>query len=128
LGLPVGESYSAARLASLDKKAKKEIVKPSSDGILAGRILASGGIRTGRDLAASLILGARLAGTALPFIRALQTGGLEAAQSYVADMRAVLERVMVLTDCATIAQLRASPWRLAPALDQEVRDYMQLFG
>jgi isopentenyl-diphosphate delta-isomerase type 2 len=127
LGLPAGESFSAARLAALDKKGKKENPRPASEGILNGRILASGGIRSGRDLAASLILGARLAGSALPFIRAISSGGLEAAQLQVEDLRAVLRRVMVLCDCATVAQLRAAPWRLSPAFDQEVRDYMQLF-
>jgi isopentenyl-diphosphate delta-isomerase type 2 len=130
LGLPAGESFSAARLAALEKKGRKESApeKPASDGMLGGRILASGGIRSGMDLASSLMLGARAAGMALPLIRAIHEGGLEAAQTYVADLRAVLRRVMVLSDCSTVAQLRAAPYLLSPDFDREVRDLIHVFA
>jgi isopentenyl-diphosphate delta-isomerase type 2 len=127
LGLPAGESFSAARVASLEKKGKKEVARPASEGMLHGRILASGGIRSGMDLAACLILGARAAGMALPFIRLIQQGGVEAGQAYVADLRSVLRRVMVLSDCGSIAQLRAAPYLLSPEFDREVRDFIHLF-
>ena len=122
-----GESFSAARIASLEKRGKKDPPRPSSEGMLNGRILASGGVRTGMDLVACLILGARAAGMALPFIRAIQHGGVEAAQAQVANLRAVLRRVMVLSDCTTIGQLRASPYLLSPEFDREIQDLIRIF-
>ena len=123
-----GETFSSARIAALAKKPKREINRPSSAGLFDGRILASGGIRSGMDFATSLLLGARLVGTALPLIRKLQEGGPDAAHAYIEKLRSVLTRVMVLSDCATIAQLRAAPYLLRPEFRQEILEFSRLAG
>lgn len=123
-----GETFSAARIAALSKKPKHEINRPSSDGLLDGRILASGGIRSGMDFATCLLLGARLAGTALPIIRKLQAGGPQAASAYIQKIHGVLKRVMILSDCATVGQLRAASYLLSPQFRQEVLEFSRLTG
>lgn len=74
----------------------------------AGRVLASGGIRTGLDVAKSIALGAESAGLALPFIRAVVHGGEEAAYGLTQDLAGVLRTAMVLTGSRTVADLRAA--------------------
>lgn len=72
---------------------------------LRGRLLASGGIRTSLDVAKALALGASLAGMALPFIRAVVSGGAEAVVGTVRQLEKNLRRVLLLTGCRT-------PWAL----------------
>lgn len=71
-------------------------------------LLASGGLRSGQDIAKSIALGAELAGAALPFIRAESTDGVEGVVSVAEQMIVTLRRVMVLTACGSIAALRSS--------------------
>lgn len=74
-----------------------------------GRILASGGLRDGMDLAKALALGAHAGGMALPFIRAVTEAGVDGALDTVEEIRAVLETVMTLTGSHSVAELRAAP-------------------
>ena len=74
-----------------------------------GRILASGGLRAGQDLAKSIALGAKLAGMALPLVRAEVDGGVDAVVSMVERMIAVVRAVMTLTSSVTVADLRRAP-------------------
>lgn len=77
--------------------------------LLAGKtpgVLASGGLRSGMDVARSLALGAELAGLALPFARRVVSGGAEAVAAYLEDLEQVLRAVMVLTGSRTLAELR----------------------
>ncbi len=46
-------------------------------------IVASGGVRSGRDAAAALLLGADMVGFALPVLRLYVAGGLKAVRSYL---------------------------------------------
>jgi len=80
-------------------------------------LIASGGIRSGLDMAKSVILGASMAGLAKPF--------LDAAMKSTGEVRAVIQRLrrefttaMFLLGVATIADLKgrgdlilSSPWR-----------------
>ncbi len=74
-----------------------------------GDILASGGLRTGMDVARSLALGAELAGMALPFIRAVVRQGVDGALAVIEEIAQVLRATMVLTGCADVPALRSAP-------------------
>lgn len=81
-------------------------VAVAAAGSLPGRILASGGIRSGMDVAKTIALGAEAAGLALPFARAVVSNGYEGGLALAERIRAVLRSVMVLTGSPTIAALR----------------------
>ncbi len=74
-----------------------------------GRILASGGLRSGGDAAKAIALGAKLAGAALPLIRAEVDGGVEAVVSVLEGMIRVLRTVMILTGSPSVPALRRVP-------------------
>jgi isopentenyl-diphosphate delta-isomerase type 2 len=78
----------------------------AATGAARGRILASGGLRTGMDAAKALALGAELAGFALPVIRAVVQGGTDAVVDLFRAMERSLKTVMLLTGCTTISELR----------------------
>jgi isopentenyl-diphosphate delta-isomerase type 2 len=72
----------------------------------AGRVLASGGLRSGLDAAKAVALGAQLAGMALPFIRAVCTGGAEAVIELVRRLELSFRSAMLLTGSRTLNDLR----------------------
>jgi isopentenyl-diphosphate delta-isomerase type 2 len=74
--------------------------------VSSGRILASGGIRSGMDVAKALALGAANCGLALPLARAAHTGGSDAVVAYLRHIETVLRAVMVLTGSSAVADLR----------------------
>jgi len=78
--------------------------------------IASGGVRTARDVLAALSLGAVAASLALPFLRAYaergQAGVLDAAQELTEAIRALL----VLTGTRRLSELAAAPRVLGPEL------------
>jgi isopentenyl-diphosphate delta-isomerase type 2 len=77
-------------------------------GALRGneRVLASGGLRSGLDAAKAVALGARLAGMALPFVRAVSTGGAEAVIGLVRQLELSFRAAMLLTGSRTLQDLR----------------------
>ncbi len=79
-------------------------------------VLASGGIRTGLDVAKALALGAEAAGIALPFVRALKQGGIEEAIRYGRRLEEVLRVATALAGCPTTGDLRHAPLMLARSL------------
>jgi isopentenyl-diphosphate delta-isomerase len=89
-GLPTG-----LLLASLE---------PSAEA--SGRLLASGGIRSGMDVARCLALGAHLVGMALPLARAVVRGGAEEVLRYLERVERTLRRVMLLTGSRDLVALR----------------------
>jgi len=117
-GLP-----TALLLAALNEPPPGREVPPAAapGGEPGGsRVLASGGVRTGMDVAASVALGARLAGLALPFIRDVAVGGAEAVVARVERQKAVVRAVMVLTGSRTLAELRSGKHWLDPDFRAEV--------
>jgi isopentenyl-diphosphate delta-isomerase len=72
-----------------------------------GKILASGGLRSGLDVAKSIALGAHAAGLALPLIRQVVAGGAEAVVRYLDRLENTLRSVLILTGSRTAAELRA---------------------
>lgn len=84
---------------------------PTADSLIAAReagaetIIASGGIRTGQDIAKSIALGANVAGMALPLLRAASVSA-EALHSLIGRLRDELATVMFCTGTRTIEELR----------------------
>lgn len=86
-----------------------------------GRIIASGGLRSGMDVAKAVTLGAELAGLALPFIRAVVTDGVDGVLEVAETLRKTLEGVMVLTGSQTLEDLRRVRLLRTPGFDEQVR-------
>ncbi|MFW6249616.1 MAG: type 2 isopentenyl-diphosphate Delta-isomerase [Alkalispirochaetaceae bacterium] len=82
-------------------------------------ILASGGIRSGMDLVRAVALGAEAAGTALPFIRAVHAGGVDAAVAYGRRVEKVLRTAMLLSGSRTVSDLRTAPLWLSRELRED---------
>jgi isopentenyl-diphosphate delta-isomerase len=80
-----------------------------------GRILASGGVRSGLDAAKCLALGAHAVGLALPLIRQVVSGGTEAVVGYLDRLEKGLRAAMTLTASRTPAELRRGKLWLDPA-------------
>ena len=77
-----------------------------------GRVIASGGIRSGMDAAKALAMGAALCGFALPVIRAVTDAGVPAVIEIFHRMEKTLRTAMLLTGSRTIADLqRGVLWR-----------------
>jgi isopentenyl-diphosphate delta-isomerase len=72
-------------------------------------LIASGGVRTGLDVAKTIALGARVAGAALPVFRAYQEGGVRGAGGYIDRLIAGLRTAMVLTGSRNLDALGRAP-------------------
>ena len=81
-------------------------------------VIGSGGLRNGLDVARALALGARLAGMALPWLKAVHNEGPEAAIAYGRTLTAQLRAIMTLTGSADLEALRASPRLIGPRLER----------
>jgi isopentenyl-diphosphate delta-isomerase type 2 len=88
---------------------------------LEGRVLASGGLRTGIDAAKSIALGAVVAGYALPFIRAVVDGGTAGVLQEIERIRFGLKTAMLLTGSPNVAALRRAPLLSESGFDGEVQ-------
>jgi isopentenyl-diphosphate delta-isomerase len=142
---PVAERLRAAGVTTLDVSGaggtswvKVETIRADEPGRELGRVfsewgiptaaavlgvrdlglacIASGGIRTGLDVAKVIALGARLAGVALPVFRAYREGGLPAARRYIERLESELRTAMVLTGSRNIDALGRVPTVLGPRL------------
>jgi isopentenyl-diphosphate delta-isomerase len=85
------------------------------------RVIASGGLRSGLDMARSLALGAHLCSCALPFLRAWDRGGVDGARRLASALIQGLRAVMVLTGCRTLADLR----RCRPVITGRLREWTE---
>jgi isopentenyl-diphosphate delta-isomerase len=72
-------------------------------------LIGSGGVRTGREAAKVLALGAHLAGAALPIFRAQQAGGTDGATQAISHLIEGLRHTLLLTGSRTAAELRLRP-------------------
>jgi isopentenyl-diphosphate delta-isomerase len=73
------------------------------------RLVASGGIRTGLEVAKAIAIGADLGGMALPLFKAQQEGGVEGAEKALQLIIAGLRQALVLTGSRSCAELRRKP-------------------
>lgn len=79
-------------------------------------VIASGGLRDAGDLARALALGARLAGMALPWLRAHERGGLAGVLALAEQLTEGLRALMLLAGARDLAQLARAPRVLGPRL------------
>lgn len=79
-------------------------------------VIASGGVRTGLDVARCLAMGAAIAGIATPIAAAMDRGGAPAAKELLEDVIAGLRYVMLACGASDIESLRRVPRVLGPDL------------
>lgn len=80
--------------------------------------IATGGIRTGLDIARAIALGARAAGMARPLLQALNRDGEDGARVRVDEVVHELRSVMLLTGSRTLDDLRAAPRIISADLEK----------
>ncbi len=88
-------------------------------------LLASGGLRSGVDIAKSLALGADLAGLALPFIQADHQGGIEGVLQCIETLTQSLKTAMLLTGSRTVADLSQAGLILTDDFISQARQYQR---
>lgn len=71
--------------------------------------IATGGIRSGLDIARAIALGAHAGGIARPVLRALVDAGEDGARNYLAQVCEELSAVMMLTGSRRIRDLQTTP-------------------
>jgi isopentenyl-diphosphate delta-isomerase len=78
--------------------------------------IASGGLRSGYDVARALALGARAGGMAAPMLRAQRTGGADAVRAMIDRVARTLRAVCLLTGSRTPGDLARAPRHLGAPL------------
>jgi len=84
--------------------------------------IASGGLRTGYDVARALALGARAGGMAAPMLRAQRAGGEPAVRALIERVIATIRAACLLTGCRTPGELAKAPRHLGPPLRAFLED------
>jgi len=79
-------------------------------------IIATGGIKTGSDVARAVALGATVGGIAAQALRAQKEGGTLGARDFLRRTILSVRANMLLTGCRTVAELRRAPRWLGPHL------------
>ena len=77
-------------------------------------VIATGGMRSGLDVARAIALGASAGGFAAPMLRAHREGGYEGVVAALTQLITELRTAMLLTGCANIEALRRAPRIIAP--------------
>jgi isopentenyl-diphosphate delta-isomerase len=72
-------------------------------------IVATGGIRSGSDVARAVALGATCAGIAAAVLRAHKDGGYAGAKAFLHRVTLVVRSIMLLTGSRSVAELRRAP-------------------
>jgi len=80
--------------------------------------IATGGIRSGLDIARAMALGARAGGIARPVLQTLSREGEEGVRHYLDQVVQELRSVMLLTGTATVEDLRQAPRIIAGELEK----------
>jgi isopentenyl-diphosphate delta-isomerase len=85
-------------------------------------VIATGGVRSGLDVARAIALGAKIAGIARPVLQALNEGGEAGAEAFLDRVERELKTVLLLTGSRTLSQLERAP-RIVRG---ELRDWLAL--
>ncbi|WP_428263806.1 type 2 isopentenyl-diphosphate Delta-isomerase [Haliangium sp.] len=80
------------------------------------QVIATGGLRSGLDVARALALGARAGGLAAPVLRAHRDGGYDGALAFLEELVASIRTVTLLSGCAASRSLSQAPRHLGPTL------------
>ena len=83
-------------------------------------VIATGGIRSGVDVARAIAMGASAAGIARPLLQALNEGGAAAVDRLLDQVERELSTVMLLSGARTVAELQATP----RVISGELRDWL----
>jgi len=78
--------------------------------------IASGGLRSGYDVARAIALGARAGGMAAPMLRAQRSGGVDAVREAIDHIVASIRAVSLLAGCANVHDLARAPRHLGAPL------------
>lgn len=84
--------------------------------------IASGGMRTGLDVARALALGARAGGMAAPMLRAQRAAGVDGVTAKIDEVVTSLRSICLLTGCARASDLARAPRHLAAPLRDFIED------
>ncbi|HEU4730976.1 MAG TPA: type 2 isopentenyl-diphosphate Delta-isomerase [Kofleriaceae bacterium] len=79
-------------------------------------VIASGGLRTGYDVARAIALGARAGGMAAPMLRAQRAGGHAAVAQRIGQITASIRAICLLTGCRAVGDLARAPRHLGAPL------------
>jgi isopentenyl-diphosphate delta-isomerase len=85
-------------------------------GDLGLDIIATGGLRSGTDVAHALALGATAGGLAAPVLRAHREGGYDNVIAFLEEVIASVRAIVFLTGCRTPSELRSAPKVIGPTL------------
>ncbi len=112
-----GDDAEAAReLAGWGNTTAAALAAMRREYRLSGSVIASGGVRSGQDLAKAVAMGAVVGAIALPFIKDVVAGGTERVAQRIRLLGRVFRAVMLLTGSATVADLQRARLYADPAL------------
>jgi isopentenyl-diphosphate delta-isomerase len=79
-------------------------------------VIATGGLRSGHDVARAIALGATCGGLAAPVLRAQRAGGYDGVVALLERVIASIRAITLLTGCRTTDELRRAPRHLGSPL------------
>lgn len=88
------------------------------------KLVASGGVRNGVDVAKALAVGADFGGMALPLFRAQQVGGVEGVRRALSAVLQALTQTLALTGSRDVGELRQKP----RVVTGELKDWLAGLG
>lgn len=86
-------------------------------------VIATGGVRSGLDVARAIALGAHAGGIARPVLQAFMRGGESELRIWLEELVRELRAVMLLTGSRTVADLRKTP----RVISGDLRPWLEVF-
>ncbi len=81
-------------------------------------LIATGGVRSGLDMAKAVALGADICGIALPFLRVWAREGVSGVERYVDVLKREFTYAMYLCGCKNVSELKQAPIVVGPRLKE----------